>query len=104
MEEWDFGVDVALLDSRLSAEVDYYKRITKDAVFQKELNFGAGSLLMNNGEIQNSGLEVSLNWEDKAGKDFTYNIGVNASTLKNKVTNLDGLDRIITFGDYGRIR
>lgn len=104
VEELDFGLDFTVLNNRLSGELDYYKRTTKDAVFLKTLQLGAGSLLMNNGEIQNSGVEVSLNWDDKIGRDFTYNVGVNMSTLKNKVTHLDGLERIITSGDYGRIR
>jgi len=104
VEEWDFGLDFAVLNNRLTGEFDYFKRTTKDAVFLKQLQLGAGSLLMNNGEIQNSGIELSLNWEDRIGKDFTYNIGVNMSTLKNKVTKLDDLDRIITQGDYARIR
>lgn len=68
------------------------------------LQLGAGELLMNNGEIENSGIEFSLNWEDKISKDLTYNVGLNISTLKNKVTSLDGLSRIITPGDYSRIR
>lgn len=104
VEEWDFGLDFSILKNRLTGEFDYYKRTTKDAVFLKSLQLGAGSLLMNNGEIQNSGIELSLNWEDRIGKDFTYNVGVNMSTLKNKVTKLDDLDRIITTGDYSRIR
>lgn len=104
VEEWDVGLDFAVLGNRLTGELDYYKRTTKNAVFKKTLQMGAGSLLMNNGEIENSGFEMSLNWEDKIGKAFTYNAGINLSTLKNKVTHLDGLNRIITFGDYGRIR
>ena len=104
VEEWDFGLDFAILNNRLTGELDYYKRITKDAVFLKQLQAGAGSLLMNNGEIQNSGIELTLNWADRIGKDFNYNIGLNMSTLKNEVTHLDGLDRIIASGDYSRVR
>lgn len=104
VEEWDFGIDFAFLNNRLAGEFDYYKRTTKDAVFRKPLQLGAGELLMNNGEIENSGIELSLNWEDKISKDLTYNVGLNISTLKNKVTSLDGLSRIITPGDYSRIR
>lgn len=104
VEELDFGLDFSILNNRLTGELDYYKRTTKNAVFKKQLQLGAGELLMNKGEIQNSGIELTLNWEDRIGKDFSYNIGVNMSTLKNKVTKLDDLDRIITQGDYGRIR
>ncbi|MDU1892605.1 MAG: TonB-dependent receptor [Dysgonomonas sp.] len=104
VEEWDFGLDFAVLNNRLTGEFDYFKRTTKNAVFLKQLQLGAGSLLMNNGEIENSGVELTLNWQDRIGKDFSYNVGVNMSTLKNQVTKLDDLDRIITSGDYSRIR
>lgn len=104
VEELDFGFDLTTLNNRLDIELDYYNRTTKNAVFSRTLPFSSVSLLMNNGEIQNRGLEVSLNWNDKIGKDFSYNIGLNMSTLKNKVTYLDGLQSIVTSGDYNTIR
>lgn len=96
VEEYNIGLDFALLNNRLSGEVDYYSRKTKNAVFELPLAFGAGTLLQNNGEITNSGVEVSLNWNDDINKDFSYNIGFNISTLKNRVDYLNGRERIAT--------
>ncbi|WP_165020291.1 SusC/RagA family TonB-linked outer membrane protein [Dysgonomonas sp. ZJ279] len=104
VEEFNVGLDFATLNNRLSGEVDYFKRTTKNAVFSRPLPFGAGSLLMNNGAVENSGMELTLNWNDKVGKDFNYNIGFNMSTLRNRVTELDGLQKIVVTGDHGMIR
>ncbi len=95
-EEFNIGFDFATLSGRLSGEFDYYKRKTTNAVFDMPLPFGAGEKRMNNGEVENSGVELTLNWNDAIGKDFRYNIGFNMSTLKNKVTYLNGRDRIAT--------
>ena len=49
----------------------------------------SGELLAgNNGQILNTGIDLSLNWNDKIGQDFNYNIGVNLSYLHNEVKSL----------------
>ncbi|MCC8152797.1 MAG: SusC/RagA family TonB-linked outer membrane protein, partial [Tannerellaceae bacterium] len=94
--ESNIGFDFTVLNNRLSGEFEYYKRKTTNAVYDFPLPFGAGTLKTNNGEIENSGIELNLNWSDRIGNDFTYNVGFNLSTLKNKVTYLNGLDYINT--------
>jgi hypothetical protein len=41
------------------------------------------------GSVVNKGFEVSLNWADKIGEDFTYSIGANYSYNKNKLASID---------------
>lgn len=101
-EEYDFGFDFTTLNNRLSGTFDYFDRKTKNAIFKKKLAFGTPSVLVNGGEIQNRGIELSLNWNDKVGKDFNYNVGLNLTTLKNKITNLDGLS--LMEGDDGQVK
>jgi hypothetical protein len=38
--------------------------------------------------VENTGVEIALTWNDKIGKDFNYNIGVNFATNKNEVTRI----------------
>lgn len=104
VDEWNVGLDFAMLNNRLTGDIDYYKRTTLNAVFKKPLPLTYSSLNMNNGKIENSGVEVSLNWADRATKDLSYNIGVNLTTLKNAVTYLDKIERIINSGDYSTVR
>jgi hypothetical protein len=42
------------------------------------------------GIIRNSGIEVTLNWNNKISDDLSYNVGVNFATLKNEVRDLYG--------------
>lgn len=90
VEEFNAGVNFALFNSRLSVDVDYYNRITKNAIINTTLPFSTATLAGNNGEISNSGFDIQLSWNDKIGKDFSYYAGVNLSTLKNKVKSLNG--------------
>lgn len=92
VNETNVGVDFRTLNSRLSVEADWYYRLTQNAVIDAPLpmGLGTGSLLGNRGEILNTGVELSLNWSDKIGKDFTYYIGGNLTTLHNEVKSLDG--------------
>lgn len=91
VNETNVGLDYRTLDSRLSLEADWYYRLTQNAVINAPLPMGAGNLLGNNGEILNTGVELSLNWSDKIGKDFSYYIGGNITTLHNEVKDLNGL-------------
>ena len=96
VSEWDVGVDFAFLRNRLSGELDYYHRTTDNVVFYVPIATGGGTaeLLSNNGRVLNSGFELTLGWADSAGKDFQYNIGLNLSTIANKVLELQGRDYI----------
>jgi TonB-linked SusC/RagA family outer membrane protein len=96
VDEFDLGVDFAFLHSRLSGALDYYNRTTHNVVFYVPIATGGGTteLLANNGTVRNSGLELELSWNDKISKDLSYNIGLNLTTVNNKVIALQGRDYI----------
>lgn len=89
-EEIDLGVDLTFLNNRLGVTFDYYNRTVRNAIFKRTLAFGAGEIQENGGEMKNKGVELSLDWNDAINKDFKYNVGLNLTTLNNKVTDLDG--------------
>jgi TonB-linked SusC/RagA family outer membrane protein len=96
VEETNGGVEMALLNNRLTTNIDYYSRTTHNAVVASPMPITGELVDGNYGEIRNSGLELSLSWADKVGKDFRYNVSLNASTLKNEVISLkDGVPRIL---------
>ncbi len=94
VEEWDGGLDFAMLNNRLNGTVDYYYRETNDLAFSRPLPFMWDQVYGNWGRVANSGWEIGLNWKDNAGQ-FGYSIGVNATTLKNKVLDIGGLAYIM---------
>ena len=88
LEEYDAGTELYTFASRLNLELDYYNRITHNAVFNAPITgvSGTNELLGNNGKIQNQGIELSLGWTDKTrdGK-LRYSVSGNFSTNANKV-------------------
>ena len=87
---FDVGADVRALKNRLNAEVTLYDRTTKDILTTITLPGTAGnySYRTNLGTITNKGIEVSLGWSDRIGKDFTYSANANFSYNKNKVVSI----------------
>ena len=89
-EQLDFGFDARFLNSRLGVNFDWYKKTTKDWLItgpQIAIN-GTNPAAINGGDVENTGIELALSWNDKIGKDFKYNIGVNFTTNKNEVTRI----------------
>ncbi len=104
VNETNIGIDFATLQNRLSGEIDFFYRNTNNVVFYVPIASGGGTteLLANNGTVNNTGVELSLNWKDKVG-DFRYHLGLNATYLNNKVLKLEGRDYIpgaAVGGDY----
>jgi len=89
-EETNIGFTAHLLKERLTADIDYYIRDTKNAAIPVSIPTVGQSVLKPVGVIRNSGIEIALNWADKISKDFTYSVGANVSTLKNEVRDLYG--------------
>lgn len=98
VEEIDLGMDLTVLNNRLAITFDYYNRTIRNAIFGQTLAFGAGSININGGEMQNRGVELSFDWNDVIGQDFKYNVGLNFTTLRNKITDLNGQDNMLVNG------
>jgi len=96
VSEYNAGVDFVTRNTKLSGELDLYSRITDNVVFYAPIATGGGvaDLLANNGKVLNAGVELSLRWNDKITDDLTYNIGFNATTIYNRVLELEGRDYI----------
>jgi TonB-linked SusC/RagA family outer membrane protein len=89
-EESNFGITSTVLGDRLTVDADYFIRDTKNAVIPVFPPFTSESYYRNVGQIRNSGFELALSWRDNLANGFSYSIGANISTLKNKVLDLKG--------------
>ena len=97
--QYDIGVDASFLQGKLSMTADYYNKTTEDVLLGLPLPFVSGFFLpadANIGEIKNSGIEFSFNWNNTVGEDFKYGLGGNITTVKNEVTDLGQIPQIIT--------
>lgn len=95
-DQTNLGIDARFLNSRLGLTFDYYIKKTKDwlVVAPQLASFGTGAPFINGGDIENKGVEFSLNWNDQIN-DFKYGANVNFTHNKNKVTRLDNSEGII---------
>ncbi len=87
-EQTDVGLDISLLDNRITFALDYFSKITKDLLFEGGVPDYAGNSApwVNAGNVKNSGLEVELGLRKKTG-DFNYDLKLNVSKLHNEVVS-----------------
>ncbi len=99
--ETNFGLDFAFLNYRLTGTLDYYTRSTKDLIYYFPVPVPPNlfsNTWANVGELRNTGLELSLNYNVIKKKDASWTIGVNFT--KNISTKLVSLSTsALKFGD-----
>ena len=102
-EQYNIALDFSFLN-RISGTVEYYTRNSKDLLYYKALPLSAQvgdatGFNTNLGNIQNRGVELTLNAVPVRTKNFQWNIDFNFSTLKNEVTYLP--DGAYTYANRG---
>jgi TonB-linked SusC/RagA family outer membrane protein len=96
VNEFDIGFDFTLKGNKLSGDLDLYRRVTNHAIFMTPIATGGGvaEQLRNNGKIMNEGIELSLKWTHEFSGGMIMNLGFNATTVHNKVLELEGREYI----------
>jgi len=91
-KEINIGLDFSLSDIRLSGTVEYYKRNTEDLILDDKVpnSTGFNNVLDNVGEIENSGIEVSLNSVNISKGDFKWSSNLTFTANDDKVVKLAG--------------
>jgi len=97
----NIGIDAQLLDSKLSASIDLYNKLTKDWLVAAPLLATAGvstNPYINGGNVTNRGIELQLAYNNAIGKDFSYSVSGSYAYNQNKVNNIPTADGIIHGG------
>ena len=90
---FDVGMDASFFDRKLTATIDYYYSRTKDLLYNYDVPvppFVHPQLLANLGEMENSGLEVSLGITPLRTEDMELTLSGNMAFQKNKLLSLSG--------------
>jgi len=107
--QFDLGLEFGLLKNRISVEIDYYDKTTKDLLLSEQLPTQTGftSKISNIGSISNKGLELLITTRNITSKDFSWETSLNVSGNRNKVIDLGGVDGFDVastgFGGYSTI-
>jgi TonB-linked SusC/RagA family outer membrane protein len=87
---FNFGVDIALFDNRLIAQIDIYNRQSKDLLFTKPLSPSTGysGVNANIGSLSNRGIDGQITGVIIRNKDFQWDATLNFGHYTNKITKL----------------
>lgn len=105
-EQTNLGLDFTMFDSKLTASVDVYNKVSKNFLYQVPLpNFlsgggdyegGVNPPYFNLGSMQNRGIEVALGYSHNFSENFSWNASLNLSKYVNEVTDMAGLNIVKT--------
>lgn len=94
----NFGIEIGLFSDAVRLEVDYYKKVSSDFLFNEPVpaylgtnpqqgNLGLGAKVVNLGDIENKGWDVTLNTRNISNDNFNWSSTFIFSTFKNKLTS-----------------
>jgi len=88
----NIGIDLSILDNKIGLTVDAYIKNTKDLLLNAPLPTSSGfeSAFQNIGELQNKGLEITLQTANINTEELNWNSSFNISFNRNEVINLVG--------------
>ncbi|MBK7429207.1 MAG: TonB-dependent receptor [Saprospiraceae bacterium] len=84
------GIEFGLLNSRLTGEIDYFRKFGRGIITDPSIPAYVGSQgnpFVNVADVLNSGVEWNVRWRSKAGK-VNYFLGATGNTLNNEVLSL----------------
>ena len=92
---YDAGLDFGFFSNRLTGSLDVYLRQTKDLLAVIPLPAGSNLtnvLLTNVGNLENKGIELSLNYDLVRGERLNWSVNFNATMNRGKITKLSQVD------------
>ena len=108
VESWEFGVEGRFFDSRLTFDVAFYNATTTNQIISVpvDITTGVNNTIVNAGEINNRGWEVSARIQPVRNKNIRWDMNFTWSRNRNKVVELaPNLDSwTIATGPRGEIR
>ena len=96
---FDVALEFGLFRDRITGQVEWFHRISDNLLFAVPLPTSSGvtSQWQNIGTMYNQGIEVQLGADIVRTRDFTWNVNLNLSHLKNEITKLPPMqDQIIS--------
>jgi TonB-linked SusC/RagA family outer membrane protein len=90
MTEFEYGVDVALLNDKINLGATFYKQNIEDLVVNRVLaaSEGGTSIVNNVGEMENKGMEISLNVIPIRTTNMSWDVTFLYNRNRNKITEL----------------
>lgn len=89
-EQWNAGIDLSFIDSRIKLTADWYLKNTRDLLLQATIPASSGytTAMMNIGSMRNEGVEITVDLVPFQRKNFTWSMNFNIAMNRNTVTSL----------------
>jgi TonB-dependent starch-binding outer membrane protein SusC len=89
-KQFDIGMDLALLNRRLTFGVDYYHKLTTDLLLDRPVptSTGFAAVRDNIGSVSNRGIEVLISSTPVKSADFNWETTLNFNYNKNRIEAL----------------
>jgi len=89
---WEAGLELNFLNNRIGLDADYYHEISNHEILPTNVSQATGyvSYSVNGGEIQNQGIEATLDLVPVKTRKFIWDMKINWSKNYNKVLSLYG--------------
>jgi TonB-linked SusC/RagA family outer membrane protein len=100
----ELGTELRLLNNRLGIDFNWYKLNSREQILPVSVSPTTGytSFIINAGEIENKGVEVTLTANPVRSNNFNWDLTVNFSSNKNRVISLnEGLTEIVAGSQFG---
>lgn len=100
-KELNIGVDFGIFNNRISGSVELYDRNTVDLIMNQKLPTVSGfsQVIANVGEIENRGIEITLNTSNIVSKNFNWNTTITFTKNNNKLLELYGDGQTVDKGN-----
>ena len=100
---FNFGLDFGFFNQRLTISPEFYINRSSNLLLNAKLPTSSGydSMVINAGETENKGIDLTINSTNIMTKDFTWNTAVTLSHNKNSVKKLTGEDVQLWEASFG---
>jgi TonB-dependent starch-binding outer membrane protein SusC len=97
--QFNVGLDMGLFQNRVTFTADYYVKQTRDLLRTAFMSPSSGydQIWINDGDVDNKGIELGLNGDVISSGDLTWTLGGNFTLNRNEVTNT-GADEFVWHG------
>ena len=88
--QYNGGIDMGLFNDRIVLTADFYQKTTKDLLLSRPLPTSSGfsTITQNVGEVENKGIELTLQTQNVTRQNFSWTSQLNLSANRNKVLKL----------------
>ena len=97
----DLGLDLATMNNKLLFTFEYYQKLTNDMLLPVSIPAVSGftTSLDNIGQVQNKGVELSIDYRSKIGPvNFRSNFNISAN--RSEILAISGANNILYYGSF----